>query len=126
MRITKKIVSDFSCSIFVFGDNCFRTGHKGQTFIRDFDNTYSFVVRKREKEVNESYYKPYEYKPIFERELRNITKEIKKYSDTEFIFMKIGKGAENKYKIWEEIIFPGIDSLRKYKNVSFAWEIAYG
>lgn len=122
MIVTAKYLREHPDCIFVFGDNNLHKGCKGAAALRYEKNAYGFITKKVPSFADSSYYKPYEYKDIFERELNELIRFIETYPLITFLISKLGAGLANKYNIWEEVIKPGLEPLRVYKNVTFLWE----
>jgi hypothetical protein len=105
--------------IFVFGDNKLGRGKKGAAIHRDEPNSYGFITKKRPSYSNDAYYKPREYKDVFDKELTRLIKLVEQNPDLTFLISRLGSGLANKYKIWEKVIEQGLEPLRKYPNVKF-------
>ncbi len=120
--ISKKYLRDNPDHIFVFGDNKIRRGKKGAAFLRDEPNSYGFITKKIPSYKFDSYYKPKEYKVVFKREILYLKLEIESNPSQTFLITELGSGLANKYKIWEKVIKPGLEELRRYSNVVFLWE----
>ena len=69
-KITKKFLQENPNVIFVFGDNLLRKGKGGAAKLRDEPNTYGFITKKAPNNQDSSFYRPIEYRYIFEEELR--------------------------------------------------------
>lgn len=105
--------------IFVFGDNKIGRGKKGAAIHRDEPNAYGFVTKKRPSYANDAYYKPREYKDVFDKELSKLIALIEANPTKTYLISRLGSGLANKYKIWEKVIEQGLEPLRKYPNVKF-------
>lgn len=123
MKITKAYLRAHQNDvIFVFGDNYQRKGYGGGAKLRDETNTYGFVTKKRPDNADTSFFKPDEYKPIFEKELKKLEHVISDNPEKMFLISKIGSGLANRYNIFQKIIQPGIKSLKnRYSNIVFLW-----
>ena len=119
MFITKEYLLSHPNCIFVFGDNLVRKGKGGAALLRDCPNTYGFITKKFPNNDDNSFYRPDEYRDVFNREIRKLTVCIVNGPSKEFLISQLGSGLANKYKIWEEIIEKGIAGLKKYPNVKF-------
>ncbi len=108
--------------IFVFGDNTIRKGKKGAARHRDEPNSYGFITKKFPSYNKDAYYKPREYKDVFDKELSYLIKLIEENPDHTFLISRLGSGLANKHKIWEKIICEGLKVLKKYPNVKFLYE----
>jgi len=107
--------------VFVFGDNCLRSGYGGGAKVRDYPNTYGFITKKYPARNNEAYYIPEEYRPVFKMELEKLKATIRENKDKTFLISQIGSGLANKYKIWETIIHLGLEALTEFDNVIFLY-----
>lgn len=123
MVITREYLRKHLDHVFVFGDNTYRAGTAGAAIFREEINTYGFLTKKYPSLVSSSYYTAKEYKPVFERELGNLISYIIENPAKTFLITKLGSGLANKWKIWEKVIEPGLEVLRKYPNVIFLWEV---
>jgi len=121
MIITKKYLLKNPNHIFVFGDNTIRRGKGGAAKFRDMLNTYGFITKKYPNMRDSSFYRPSEYLPIFQNELNKLKDTIEKNPDRIFLISRIGGGLANRYRIFEEIIRPGIEVLRRNNNVEFLY-----
>jgi hypothetical protein len=108
--------------IFVYGDNTLGRGKKGAAIHRDEPNSYGFVTKKRPSYSNDAYYKPREYKDVFDKELSKLMRDIEACPHLTFLISRLGSGLANKYKIWEKVIEQGLKPLNKYPNVKFLFE----
>lgn len=121
MIVTREYLRSHPTHIFVFGDNLKRKGKKGAAELRDEPNTYGFVTKRAPNNLDQSFYRPENYRLLFEFELKLLEMAIEKGEYT-FLISQLGAGLANKYNIWEKVIKPGLESLRKYPNVVFLWE----
>lgn len=117
--ITREYLRENPDHIFIFGDNILGKGHGGAAALRDEPNTLGFTTKKAPNNEDRSFYRPGEYRQIFEQEIEAIISWIKSCPEKTFLISKIGSGLANRYKIWEKIIEPGLEVLRKYPNVKF-------
>ncbi len=108
--------------IFVFGDNTIHKGYGGAAIHRDMDNSYGFITKKLPNNNPTSFYKPLEYKPIFDGELSRLMDYIEANPDLTFLISRLGSGLANKYEIWEYVICEGLKVLEKYPNVKFLYK----
>lgn len=121
MIVTREYLRSHPTHIFVFGDNLKRKGKKGAAELRDEPNTYGFVTKRAPNNLDQSFYRPENYRLLFEFELKLLEMAIEKGEYT-FLISQLGAGLANKYNIWEKVIKPRLESLRKYPNVVFLWE----
>lgn len=121
--ITKQFLKENPNYIFVFGDNKKRIGKKGAAKLRDMPNSYGFITKKAPNNRKESFYTPYEYQSIFEKEKEKLKNEIKENPNKTFLISKIGSGLANKFEIFEEVIKPGLKDLIQYENVKFLFNV---
>ena len=120
--ITRHYLHSNPNQIFVFGDNCMRIGTGGAAVFRDEPNTYGFITKKIPSNSSEAYYKPAEYKSIYQGEIAKLIKEANKNKGKVYIISKVGAGLANKYKIFEEVIEPNIKKdLKQCFNINFLW-----
>lgn len=119
--ITQKYLQDNPDHIFVFGDNLLRKGKKGAAKLRDLYNSYGFITKKYPNNDIKSFYKPEEYKSVFEKELDKLIFQIVMHQDKTFLISKLGNGLANRFHIWEKIIEPELKTLTRYKNVKLLW-----
>lgn len=117
--ITKEYLNINKNHIFVFGDNLKRIGYGGAAILRNEPNTYGFITKKSPDNKDKSFYKPEEYKLIFQEQMKDLIQVIEHSPNKIFLISKLGAGLANKYNIWEEVIQPGIQILKKYPNVRF-------
>lgn len=104
-------------SIFVFGDNIIRKGTAGAAKLRYHPRSYGFITKKLPNNDDTSFFRPVEYRPLFNKELHELMELIVFNPDNIFLISKIGAGLANRYGIYEQIIQPGLETLRRYSNV---------
>lgn len=111
--------------IFVFGDNTKRYGRGGAARLRDYPNTWGFITKINPDFKDESFYTLDTYGSIFESEIKKLENLIISNPNNTYLISKIGSGLANKYKIFENIILPGLKKLKNkgYKNVRFLWDL---
>lgn len=119
MKITKKYLRENPNHIFVFGDNFIQKGFGGAAILRGEPNTYGFITKKYPNNNDSSFFKPEEYKEIFENQLDKLIKEIENNPNKTYLISKLGGGLANRYHIFEKVICPKIFILKKYLNVKF-------
>jgi len=119
--ITQKYLQDNPNFIFVFGDNHLREGKAGAAKLRDLPNSYGFITKKFPNNDIKSFYKPEEYKLVFEKELDKLIFQIVMHQDKTFLISKLGSGLANRFHIWEKVIEPELKTLTRYKNVKLLW-----
>lgn len=120
-RITEEFLRRNPNVVFVYGDNLIRKGKGGAAKLRDEPNTYGFITKKYPNNNPESFYKPDEYRKVFEVELAKLLKEIELNPNRVYLISKIGAGLANQYGIYDKVIVPGLAELKErgYKNVIF-------
>lgn len=111
--ITSQYLRENPNHVFVFGDNLLRKGLGGAAKLRNEPNTYGFITKKYPNNKNMSFYKPEEYRPIFQSELIKFVDHITFNYDKLFLVSKLGSGLANKYGIYEFIIHPTFINLDK-------------
>lgn len=109
--------------IFVFGDNNYRGGVGGAAKLRYETNAYGFITKIAPDHNDNSYYRPENYLPVFESEMKLLIAAIENNPNKTFLISQIGGGLANKYKIWEKVIKYRIPVLEQYKNVIFLFDI---
>jgi hypothetical protein len=119
MKIDRDYLRFNKHHVFVFGDNLLRVGKGGAAILRDEPNTYGFITKKEPNIKDSSYYRPEEYVPVFEEEIKKLIKEIKANPDKVYLISKLGGGLANKYQIFEKVVKPGLVALKAFTNVEF-------
>lgn len=120
--ISTKYLRENPDHIFIFGDNKKGKGKKGAARHRDEPNSMGFITKKYPSYNNDAYYKPREYKVVFDNELSKLMDIIESNPKLTFMISRLGSGLANKYNIWEKVICEGLEILRKYPNVRFLYE----
>ena len=123
MEISLQYLRDNPNHIFVFGENTERRGCKGAAFFRYEPNSYGFITKRWPSFASRAYYKPEEYKPVFEEEMRKLIEMIEASPKKTFLITKLGSSLANRFRIWEEEIEQGLEVLSKYENVIFLWRL---
>ena len=123
MVITREYLRANPNSVFVFGDNLLRQGRGGAAILRNELNTRGFITKKAPNNEDSSFYRPDEYRPIFQKEMYDLAWIIFDNPDRTYFISKLGAGLANRYKIWENVIQPGVGYLRGFPNVVFLWEV---
>lgn len=123
--ITKEWLAEHQECIFVFGDNLLRRGKKGAAILRDLPNTYGFITKKYPSNRIDSFFKPDGYTRRFDDELGKLMFYINDHDDKTFLISKLGSGLANKFKIWENVIYPGLEALAMFPNVIFLFKNNY-
>ena len=123
MVITREYLRANPNSVFVFGDNLIRKGRGGAAILRDEPNTYGFITKKYPNNLDSSFYRPDEYRAVFDKELAKLSWEIFDHPERIYLISKLGAGLANQYRIWETIIQPGLEKIRAFPNVVFTWEV---
>jgi hypothetical protein len=127
MIITREYLIEHPDHIFVFGDNTKRVGRRGAAILRYEPNTYGFITKRYPSNDDDAFFmNNAEYRRIFYMERCKLEEEIKAHLDKTYLISKLGAGLANKYNIWEKVIQPGLEPLRKYPNVIFLWEVFNG
>lgn len=120
--VTESFLEKNSNAYFVFGDNLIRKGTGGAAALRGHPRAVGFITKKYPNNDDVSFYKPEEYKPVFEKELEKLLLFINNNKGCIFYISQLGSGLANKYKIWENVIESDIiDKLKSYKNIIFCW-----
>lgn len=117
--ITKEFLRENPNCVFVFGDNRLRKGKKGAAELRDEPNTYGFITKKEPNNNDESFFKPVEYRYVFEEEMRKLMLKIINNPNKIFLISRLGSGLADKYNISEKVINLGIIRLKRFPNVIF-------
>lgn len=121
--VTKKFLDEHPNAIFVFGDNTHRVGYGGAAILRDHPQTYGFITKKNPDNMDESFYRPESYRIDFLTYSVELQLFIEKNMDKTFYISQLGGGLANRYKIWEQVIKPGlIKYFSCYDNVVFLWD----
>lgn len=121
--ITEEYLDANPSCIFVFGDNLIRKGTGGAAKLRHHPQTYGFITKKYPNNASDSFFNVPEYRQVFETELAKLVDNIIENPNKVFLISKLGGGLANKYRIFEEVIQPGLQCLKKYPNVKFLWSI---
>lgn len=121
--ITEEYLDNNPSCIFVFGDNLIRKGTGGAAKLRHHPQTYGFITKKYPNNASDSFFNVPEYRQVFETELAKLVHNIIENPNKVFLISKLGGGLANKYRIFEEVIQPGLQCLKKYSNVKFLWSI---
>ena len=120
--ITAEYLRQHPDHVFVFGDNTIRKGKGGAAILRDEPNTYGFITKKYPNNQDDSFYRPGEYRRMFDKELFDLSFVIFDNPDKTYLISQLGAGLANRYHIWESIIQPGLEKIRAFPNVVFLWE----
>ncbi len=122
-RITIAYLEKHPDHIFVFGDNTMRRGRGGGASLRHMPNSYGFITKKEPKITANAYYRPEEYREVYEEEIGKLREGIEHSPEYVWLVSKVGAGLANRFGIWEEVIEPRIrKDLMGYENVRFLWE----
>lgn len=123
IQITEQFLDSNPDSYFVFGDNLIRQGYGGAAILRDHPQAIGFVTKKFPDNRDTSFYDVGEYESLFFDELENLKTRIETEKDKTFYISQLGGGLANRYKIWENLIKPNLESsLNQFDNVVFCWE----
>jgi hypothetical protein len=119
--VTRGWLAEHPKCIFIFGDNQIRKGKKGGAALRGMPNAWGFITKRYPDYKASSYYKPTDYRGLFEVQLYHLEGMIQSHPNHTFLISKLGAGLANKYNIWEEVIKPGLEILAEYDNVIFLY-----
>ena len=121
-EMTAEYLNSHPDEIFVFGDNTRRIGTAGAAALRHCPNSYGFITKKFPNNRNDSFYKPDEYRAIFQEEISKLKRLIEASPEKKFLIAKIGGRFANRFRIFNEVIEPQIkEDLKAYSNVTFLW-----
>lgn len=121
--VTAQYLQDNPSAIFVFGDNDTRIGKGGAAKLRHHPQALGFITKKEPLYADKAYYKPEEYKPVFDKEVQILSDIIQANPDKVYLISPVGGGLANKYGIFESVINgPLQEALSKFDNVLFLWE----
>jgi hypothetical protein len=121
--ITKDFLDENPNAIFVFGDNLRRVGYGGAAALRDHKQTYGFITKRNPDNMDQSFYRPDNYRFDFNVYVLELRLFIEKNNDKTFYISQLGGGLANRYKIWEEVVKPGLEkNFSHYDNVVFLWD----
>jgi len=123
MIITREYLRANPNHVFVFGDNLLRKGKGGAAELRDEPNAYGFITKKYPNNEDASFYRPDDYRPMFHREMSTLYEFVGKHPEKTFLITPLGAGLADRYKIWEQVIRPGLEYIRAFPNVVFLWEV---
>ena len=120
--VSMKYLHENPNHVFVYGDNWLRQGKAGAAVLRDEPNTYGFITKKRPSGNNDAFYHPDEYRVVFLQEMVKLVEKIESYPEKTYLISQLGSGLANRYHIWEKVIQPGLEKLRRYPNVRLLYE----
>jgi hypothetical protein len=121
--ITKQFLDENPNAVFIFGDNLCRVGYGGAAALRDHKQTYGFITKRNPDNMDESFYRPDNYRMDFLAYMVELRMFIDKNKDKTFYISQLGGGLANRYRIWEEVIKPGLKKyFSHYNNVVFLWD----
>jgi hypothetical protein len=121
--VTKEFLDNNPNAIFVFGDNLRRVGYGGAAALRDHPQTYGFITKRSPDNMDDSFYRPDNYRFDFNVYILELRLFIEKNNDKIFYISQLGGGLANRYKIWEQVIKPGLEKyFSHYDNVVFLWD----
>ena len=120
--ISTKFLREHPEHVFVFGDNTIRKGKKGAAIHRDEPNSYGFITKKYPSYNPDAYYKPREYKVVFDKELSKLIDIIEENPDKTYMISRLGSGLADRFHIWHKVIHDGLKLLKKYPNVVFLFD----
>jgi hypothetical protein len=121
--VTKQFLDENPNAVFVFGDNFRRAGYGGAAALRDHKQTYGFITKRNPDNMDQSFYRPDNYRFDFNVYVLELRLFIEKNNDKTFYISQLGGGLANRYKIWEEVVKPGLEkNISHYDNVIFLWD----
>ena len=83
---------------------------------------YGFLTKKFPNNRNDSFYKPDEYRAIYQEEISKLKRLIESSPEKKFLIAKVGGRYANRFRIFNEVIEPQIkEDLKAYNNVTFLW-----
>lgn len=122
IKITQEFLDNNPNAYFVFGDNLERSGHEGDSELRDHPHAIGFISKKFSDNKDESVYKPEEYSLVFFEELKKLKIIIEKRPDKMFYISRLSCGEADKYYIWQKLIRHNlVRTLEPQDNVVFCW-----
>ncbi len=123
-QVTAAYLNAHPMARFIFGDNQQRRGLAGAASLRNHRQAYGFITKRYPSNASdECFYNPAEYAAVFKNEIQILIGRIEAWPEYDYLVSKIGAGLANRFHIWEEIIQPGLERLRKHNNVIFLWEM---
>ena len=121
--VTKDFLDKNPNAVFVFGDNLRRAGYGGAAALRDHPQTYGFITKKNPDNMDESFFRPESYRIDFTVQSIELQLVIEKNPDKIYYISQLGGGLANRYKIWEQVLKPGLEKkFSHYENVIFLWD----
>ncbi len=108
--------------IFVFGDNSCRCGHGGAAKLRDSPNAWGFITKRYPSYADTAYFNPDNYLLTFIDEQKRLVKLIEDNKEKWILISKLGGGLGNRYKIFDIMIGPWLETLKEYENVILLYE----
>ena len=121
--VTKQFLDENPNAVFVFGDNLRRVGYGGAAALRDHPQTYGFITKKNPDNMDESFFRPESYRIDFTVQSIELQLVIEKNPDKIYYISQLGGGLANRYKIWEQVLKPGLEKdFSHYENVIFLWD----
>ncbi len=115
--VDKEFLRNNPSVLFVFGDNSRHFGKGGAAKLRNEPNAIGFITKKFPSNDESSFYTLEQYTSVFEVEKWRLENIIKRNPNNWILISKLGSGLANRYKIFEYIISPWLETLEKYKNV---------
>lgn len=121
--VTKDFLDKNPNAVFVFGDNLRRVGYGGAAALRDHPRTYGFITKKNPDNMDESFFRPESYRIDFTVQSIELQLVIEENPDKIYYISQLGGGLANRYKIWEQVLKPGLEKdFSRYNNVIFLWD----
>ena len=83
---------------------------------------HNIKTKKFPNNRNDSFYKPDEYRAIYQEEISKLKRLIESSPEKKFLIAKVGGRYANRFRIFNEVIEPQIkEDLKAYNNVTFLW-----
>lgn len=121
--VTKDFLDKNPNAVFIFGDNLRRVGYGGAAALRDHPRTYGFITKKNPDNMDESFFRPESYRIDFTVQSIELQLVIEENPDKIYYISQLGGGLANRYKIWEQVLKPGLEKdFSRYNNVIFLWD----
>lgn len=116
--VTGAYLDDHPDTIFVYGDNLLHKGTGGAASLRYHPQTYGFVTKRKPSWSEDAFYRPEEYRPVFQEEMDKLRHEITSHPEKIYLISKLGSGLANRYHIYEEVISTELRQLsQRHPNV---------
>lgn len=123
LEINQQFLDDHPSSYFVFEEDLQHQGKTKITFLQNHPLTFGFIVQKFSDNLDNSFYRPEEYVPVFFEELEKLRKKVESEPEKTFYIPRLGSGSANKFFIWEKIVKHFLThTFKKHSNVIFCWD----